>query len=56
MIILGTATVVKLCLYFYCRALAAKSGIMLALAEDHRNDVMSNSEPAQPWCLLSSND
>ena len=44
LLILGVATVVKLFLYFYCQALSAKSSIMLALAEDHRNDVMSNSK------------
>eukprot|EP00891_Asterochloris_glomerata_P000292 jgi/Astpho2/292/fgenesh1_pg.00010_%23_53_t len=42
LLILGVATVVKLFLYFCCQALSAKSSIMLALAEDHRNDVMSN--------------
>ena len=39
LLILGVATVVKLFLYFCCQALSAKSSIMLALAEDHRNDV-----------------
>ena len=50
LLILGVATVVKLFLYFYCQALSAKSSIMLALAEDHRNDVMSNSKL---WSLSS---
>lgn len=40
-IILGSASVSKLALHTYCRALA-KNPIMTALAEDHLNDVMSN--------------
>ncbi|KAG2496615.1 hypothetical protein HYH03_005436 [Edaphochlamys debaryana] len=40
-VVLGGATFFKLLLYVYCRALR-KNPIMLALSEDHLNDVQSN--------------
>ena len=42
-LILGAATAVKLALWAYCFALRAHSGALLALAEDHMNDVASNT-------------
>ena len=39
----GVATGVKVVLYFLCVALAAKSSSAMALAEDHRNDILSNT-------------
>ena len=39
----GGATLVKGFLYVLCKALAKRSATALALAEDHRNDIMSNS-------------
>lgn len=39
----GVATGVKVFLYFLCIALAAKSSSAMALAEDHRNDILSNT-------------
>ena len=41
-IILGVAAGLKVLLYGYCVALQKQSESMLALAEDHRNDIMSN--------------
>jgi len=41
--ILVFAVVVKACLYVYCNAIRDESPSALALAEDHRNDVMSNT-------------
>ena len=41
-IILGVAAGLKVLLYIYCVALQKQSESMLALAEDHRNDIMSN--------------
>ena len=41
-IILGVAAGLKVLLYIYCVALQKHSESMLALAEDHRNDIMSN--------------
>ena len=41
-IILGVAAGLKVLLYLYCVALQKQSESMLALAEDHRNDIMSN--------------
>lgn len=41
-LILGAATGTKIVLWFYCVALQHKSDSMLALAEDHRNDILSN--------------
>ena len=40
--IIGTATLLKLGLWLYCRRLKDRSPAMLALAEDHWNDVLSN--------------
>ncbi|CAL8462983.1 g2517 [Coccomyxa elongata] len=40
--ILGAATVVKVVLFIYCFALKGQSDSMLALAEDHSNDIVSN--------------
>ncbi|KXZ56512.1 hypothetical protein GPECTOR_1g459 [Gonium pectorale] len=40
-VVLGIATALKLALYVYCSALR-KNPIMVALSEDHLNDVMSN--------------
>lgn len=40
--VLGVAIGLKLALYFYCSALKAYSPSAMALAEDHRNDVLSN--------------
>ena len=42
-IILGAATFSKLALFFLCSALRHKSASALALAEDHFNDILSNS-------------
>ena len=42
-VILAMATLLKLSLYFYCVRLRAQSGAAEALAEDHMNDVASNS-------------
>lgn len=59
-VILGIATAAKLALYFYCVRLAGRSDSMLALAEDHINDVMSNmgaiitAFPASYWCAPST--
>lgn len=39
----GAATVVKVFLYFLCKALADRSSSAMALAEDHRNDILSNT-------------
>lgn len=39
----GGATVVKVFLYLLCKALAARSSSAMALAEDHRNDILSNT-------------
>jgi len=41
-IVLGSATALKLICYVLCVALASKSDSMVALAEDHLNDIMSN--------------
>eukprot|EP00878_Enallax_costatus_P010770 GHUV01011247.1.p1 GENE.GHUV01011247.1~~GHUV01011247.1.p1 ORF type:complete len:243 (+),score=45.63 GHUV01011247.1:111-731(+) len=41
-LVLGSATVLKLVCYLVCNALASKSDSMVALAEDHLNDIMSN--------------
>lgn len=41
-VILGVAAGLKVILYAYCVALQKQSESMLALAEDHRNDIMSN--------------
>ncbi|KAK9817796.1 hypothetical protein WJX72_002302 [[Myrmecia] bisecta] len=40
--ILGGGTLAKLILWIYCRRLQGSSDSMVALAEDHLNDVMSN--------------
>lgn len=40
--VLGTAIGLKLGLYFYCTKLRSSSPSAMALAEDHRNDVLSN--------------
>ncbi|KAI8462623.1 MAG: cation efflux protein [Monoraphidium minutum] len=40
--VLGSATVAKLVCFVVCNALKGRSDSMLALAEDHINDVMSN--------------
>ncbi|EIE27327.1 cation efflux protein [Coccomyxa subellipsoidea C-169] len=40
--ILGAATAVKVVLFIYCFALKNQSDSMLALAEDHSNDIVSN--------------
>ena len=40
--ILITATTLKICLFFLCNRLRHVSGTAMALAEDHRNDVLSN--------------
>ena len=40
--ILGAATAVKVVLFIYCFALKGQSDSMLALAEDHSNDIVSN--------------
>ena len=41
--ILGAATAVKILLWLYCVALQHKSDSVMALAEDHRNDILSNA-------------
>lgn len=41
-LVLGGATALKLLCYVLCIALASKSDSMVALAEDHLNDIMSN--------------
>ncbi len=54
--ILGAATLLKLGLYFLCVRLAGRSDSMVALAEDHLNDVFSNAGAiitaavASVWC------
>ena len=62
-IILGAATLSKLALFFLCSALKHKSASTLALAEDHFNDILSNSCAVATaaaasrcvlWCLLTS--
>lgn len=40
--VLGTATALKLICYIQCAALASSSDSMVALAEDHLNDILSN--------------
>lgn len=40
--ILGGAVGLKVCLYFICVSMREYSATMLALAEDHLNDIMSN--------------
>lgn len=40
--ILGAATAIKVVLFIYCFALKGQSDSMLALAEDHSNDIVSN--------------
>ena len=42
-IILGSATAIKVALWLYCVRLQSKSDSVMALAEDHRNDILSNS-------------
>ena len=55
-VILGAATLLKLGLYFFCVRLAGRSDSMVALAEDHLNDVFSNAGAiitaavASVWC------
>lgn len=39
----GAATGVKIFLYLLCKALADRSSSAMALAEDHRNDILSNT-------------
>lgn len=41
--ILGAAVVLKGVMFFYCYGLRHLSDATLVLAEDHRNDVLSNS-------------
>lgn len=41
-LVLGSATGLKLLCWAVCAALQAKSDNMLALAEDHLNDILSN--------------
>jgi len=41
-VILGAATAIKIALFIYCFALKNQSDSMLALAEDHSNDIVSN--------------
>ncbi|GBG28725.1 Metal tolerance protein 9 [Hondaea fermentalgiana] len=40
--LLGTAILVKLCLFVVCHAYRDESDSMMVLAEDHRNDILSN--------------
>ena len=42
-VILGSATGLKVVLYILCAALRHGSDSMMALAEDHRNDIISNA-------------
>lgn len=42
-LILAIGTIFKLFLYFYCTSIQINSDILTALAEDHLNDVLSNS-------------
>lgn len=42
-LILMVGTIFKLILYFYCTSIQINSDILTALAEDHLNDVLSNS-------------
>jgi divalent metal cation (Fe/Co/Zn/Cd) transporter len=42
-LILGIGTIFKILLYFYCTSIRINSDILTALAEDHLNDVLSNS-------------
>ncbi|GAB5370684.1 hypothetical protein AAMO2058_001514400 [Amorphochlora amoebiformis] len=41
--ILVVAIVIKIVLYIFCSALSKHSGVMLALAEDHRNDSLPSA-------------
>ena len=41
-IILGVATAAKVVLFAYCFSLKGQSDSMMALAEDHSNDIISN--------------
>ncbi len=41
--IMATAVVIKLALYAACRSAAARSSAIEALAQDHRNDVLTNA-------------
>jgi divalent metal cation (Fe/Co/Zn/Cd) transporter len=42
-LILAVGTIFKIILYFYCTSIRINSDILTALAEDHLNDVLSNS-------------
>ena len=42
-IVLGAAIGLKLLCYIVCQALSSQSDSMLALAEDHLNDILSNA-------------
>ena len=44
----------KVVLYFLCKALAARSASAMALAEDHRNDILSNSVAIATAAIASS--
>ncbi|GAX82368.1 hypothetical protein CEUSTIGMA_g9797.t1 [Chlamydomonas eustigma] len=50
-VVLGSATVLKAICYMLCSALASKSDSMVALAEDHLNDIMSNLAAAITACI-----
>lgn len=49
-IILGAATGIKAALWLYCVALRKQSDSMMALAEDHRNDMYASvtATPTRP--------
>jgi len=53
-IILGLATLLKVILYILCASMRKKSASALALAEDHLNDVLSNSMAIFTAALASS--
>ncbi len=52
-IILGVATAAKVVLFAYCFSLKGQSDSMMALAEDHSNDIISNlgarTHEYPPW-------
>lgn len=52
--VLGTATLLKILLYIMCASMMKKSASALALAEDHLNDVLSNSMAIFTAALASS--
>ncbi|EKX37751.1 hypothetical protein GUITHDRAFT_77758 [Guillardia theta CCMP2712] len=52
-VILGSTIVLKIFLFFYCYQLREVSGSALAVAEDHFNDIISNSGAIMTAALAS---